>query len=1202
MTKKACAMLLGMVAFAVSLLGGASSSAAASECATCMPWWHMTLQSRSTVLPREGSGEVVVVASNLGDGVADGEASPIRIVDRLPERLVATGVSATADRGSGKPVSCNNANSGAPECVFEGEVPPYQRIEMIIQVRDENARNGEPVEASISGGGGAPATVSRGLSVSREPVVKFGVESLEVVNEEAGGEPDRQAGSHPFQTTFTVTVNQLAAGEVKGKPSATPAAMVRDLHVALPPGLVGNPTPIAQCTLGEFFHVPDPTCPAASVLGVAITTFSEPNLLGIESDAVPVFNLEPQEGEPARFGYLVTPEAPVFIDAAVRSGEDYGIMGNVNQITQTAALISSEVVLWGTPGAAEHDATRGDACLGIGANSGETCQPLAVKSPPPFFEVPSACDGPMQASVAGDSWEEPIPSGALPTLATYPMPSMVGCNRLPFHPSIRVTPDGDEASTPTGLTVDVHNPQQASLNAEGRGEADVKDITVALPAGVAINPSGGNELEACSESLVGFQGLRELSSLPGVASPIFSGSLPSPLLQGTNFCANASKIGTAKVVTPLLAHPLEGAVYLANQNQNPFGTLISMYIVARDPGSGVLIELAGQTQLCQSTGEVIAGMTCEAAGQLVATVENNPQAPFEDAELHFFGEARAPLATPARCGTYTTRASFVPWSAEPSDQSAVTVTSQSSFAITSGPHGSACPGASLPFSPTLTAGAINNDGGAFSPLSTTIGREDGEQDLQAVTMHFPPGVSGQLSSVKLCPEAQANEGTCGPESLIGETTVSAGLGADPVSVKGGQVYITEKYDGAPYGLSIVNPVKAGPFDLEHDTSKPATNMPSCDCIVVRAKIEVDPHTAQLTVTTDPSGPHSIPHFIDGIPVQIRKVNVLINRPGFTFNPTDCKRMQITGAISSDEGASSPVSVPFDVANCASLAFEPQFQVTTQAKTSKKGGASLHVNMRYPSGALGKDANLQYVKVELPKALPSRLETLKQACLEAIFNANPASCPAGSIVGHATVRTPVLSVPLSGPAYFVSHGGKEFPSLTIVLQGDGVTVQLVGETFISKGVTSSTFNSTPDVPFDSFELTLPTGAYSALAANGNLCDQKLIMPTRMIGQNGAQIQQQTRIAVQGCPGGLKVLSKKVTGRTLKLRIVAPSAGKLKAFGKGLSSASRSASGREALTLVLHMKKARGARRRIKLTFMPTKGKRLTKTLSLKLRRG
>jgi hypothetical protein len=564
-------------------------------------------------------------------------------------------------------------------------------------------------------------------------------------------------------------------------------------------------------------------------------------------------------------------------------------------------------------------------------------------------------------------------------------------------------------------------------------------------------------------------------------------------------------------------------VYLASQNANPFGSLIAMYIVAEDPVSGTLVKLPGEVALNQATG------------QIVSTFRNTPELPFEELELHFFGGERAPLATPPRCGAYTTTAAFAPWSANES------IDSTSTFNITSGPNGSPCPGPVLPFSPFLTGGTTNINAGAFSPLTTTIGREDGQQDMQSVQLRMPAGLSGLLSGVTLCPEAQANEGSCGPGSLIGETTVSAGVGNDPVTVKGGKVYITEHYAGAPFGLSIVNPVKAGPFDLERDSANPNQN-PACDCVVVRAKIDVDPHTAALTITTDTTGPHAIPHLIDGIPVQIKKVNVLIDRPGFTFNPTNCNPAAITGSIASDEGASSPVSVPFQVANCATLGFAPKFSASTTAKNSKANGTSLNVKLTYPNTPFGSQANIKQVKVELPKALPSRLTTLQKACTAAQFDANPAGCPTASIIGHAKAITPLIPVPLEGPAYFVSNGGEAFPNLIIVLQGYGVTVELIGDTFINKkGITSSTFKTVPDQPVTSFELNLPESPHSALTALGNLCTQKLAMPTEFIAQNGTVIHRGTPVAVAGCPKhktltraqkltlALKACHKKAKGR-------------------------------------------------------------------------
>jgi hypothetical protein len=471
-----------------------------------------------------------------------------------------------------------------------------------------------------------------------------------------------------------------------------------------------------------------------------------------------------------------------------------------------------------------------------------------------------------------------------------------------------------------------------------------------------------------------------------------------------------------------------------------------------------------------------------------------PELAAEDIELHFFGGDRAPLSTPSLCGSYTTTGTFTPWAENG------TTESSSTFNVTSGPNGGSCRNP-LPFDPALTAGTTSIQAGGFSPFTMTMSRPDGSQDLQAIRLKMPPGLLGTLATVKLCPEAQANAGTCGPESLIGHTTVSVGVGGDPYSVTGGQVFITEGYAGAPYGLSIVNPAKAGPFDLGK--------------VVVRAKIEVDPITAVLTITSDSTGPYKIPTILDGIPLQIQHVNVSIDRPGFTFNPTNCSPLAITGGLTSDQGATKSLSVPFQITNCAVLAFKPKLTAKTAGKTSRANGASLAVKLTYPAGPY--DANISKVKVDLPRQLPSRLTTLQKACPAATFDANPANCPPTSIVGHAIAHTPVMPVPLSGPAYFVSHGGEAFPELIIVLQGYGATVHLIGSTFIDKaGVTSSTFKQVPDVPVGTFELTLPQGKYSALAANGNLCTiKKLTMPTSFIAQNGATIKTTTPITPTGC---------------------------------------------------------------------------------------
>jgi hypothetical protein len=1055
-----------------------------------------------TLSEGRGDGEIVVDAENLGYANAEGGKTPVEISDKLPANLEAVGISGwiAAPQASATiqvPLECQSATL---TCSWSGAVPPYEQIEVrIAVVVRSGASTGEVNEASVSGGGSSPDSLKRPITISDAPT-PFGVEEYALTHEEAGGAPTTQAGAHPFQQTTTIELNQgpeLAPLDSE-KLNVLPAAATKDLHFKWPPGLIGNPTPLPQCTLAHFLHhisVEENECAPQTAVGVAAVTVMEPGIIGSARFTVPLFNLEPRHGEPARFGFdVVLANAPVVIDVGVRTGSDYGLTVSTDNITQTAAFLSAKVTVWGVPGDPRHDSQRGWGCLfqAREANFAHApCNPLEAVHPLPFLSMPTSCTGPLHTSVEGDSWLAP---DVTTEINGDPMPALDGCNRLPFSSEIKVTPDGQAASTPTGLNVDVHVPQEASANGTGFASSNIKAIQVKLPEGVVLNPAAADGLQACTETQIGFGGFDELYPLgyPGDKTALFTPDLDNP------FCPEASKVGTVKIKTPLLPNALEGAVYLASQEQNPFGSLVAMYIVAEDPVSGTVIKLPGEVNLNPVTGGI------------VATFDNTPQAAFEDAELHFFGGDRAPLATPDRCGTYTTEASFTPWSGNLPSKS------DSSFEVVSGPNGEPCPNP-VPFSPSLTAGTTSIQAGGFSPFTMTMSRPDGSQNLQAIKLKMPPGLLGTLATVKLCPEAQANVGTCGPASLIGHTIVSVGVGGDPFSVKGGEVFITEGYEGAPYGLSIVNPAKAGPFDLGK--------------VVVRAKIEVDQLTAELTITTDDTGPYKIPTILDGIPLQIQHVEVSIDRPDFTFNPTNCSPLSIGGDLESSEGSSAAVKVPFQITNCAVLAFKPKLTAKTAGKTSRKIGASLQVKLTYPAGPY--DANIARVKVDLPKQLPSRLTTLQKACPAATFEANPAACPSESIVGHATATTPVMPVPLTGPAYFVSHAGEEFPSLIIVLQGYGATVHLVGTTFINNktNITSSTFKSVPDVPVGTFELTLPQGPYSALAATTNLCTSKLAMPTAFVGQNGVEIHTSTPITPTGCAKH-KTTKKKAKSKSKK----------------------------------------------------------------------
>jgi hypothetical protein len=976
----------------------------------------------------------------------------------------------------------------------------------------------------------------------------FGVTRFEISARNVDGTRDVQAGSHPYALTSTFLFNE--AGPSSGD--------VKDLQLELPPGIVGNPDATPKCTYQEFskglVRGESSGCGNESAVGLAtsyIINTAHPHAVFPTTDAV--YNLVPPPGVAAEFGFVALYTTPVLLQESVRTGSDYGVTTYVPDVNQGVVVDASKVTIWGVPAEAVHDPWRGSCERNLAGQEVEETTPGAglreaggedelegplygeegVGGMPeslgscgtgaslrPLLTMPTSCGRSLTATLRVDSWEEAhgFEVGEGPRTKSASLPELAGCENLNFTPTLNVKPDGTAGSTPTGLNVGVEQPQEASIsNPNGLSEADLKDATVTLPAGVQLDPSAADGLQACTGDpsdleagklgspgdQIGFTGVNPESGLKEFTSAV-PGSViaeqdgeDEALKPGENFCPLASKIASVTIKSPDLEGDLTGAVYLATpQNflggplENPFMSLVAMYLVVEEPKAGVLAKLPGKVSLSES-------------GQITTTFEDLPQFPVTETKFEFYGTDRAPLATPAQCGSYATTSAFTSWDGEAQNPS-------SEFSIDSGPNGSACtyPGQALPFSPSLSSGVPNINAGAFSDLTTTLSREDGQQHIQQVTLHYPAGLSGILSGVELCAEAQANAGTCGAGSEIGETIVSVGLGDDPFAVTGGKVYLTGPYDGAPFGLSIENPAKAGPFDLQEGQP-----------VVVRAKIEVNRTTAALTVVTNTAAEgHAIPNIIDGIPLQIKHVNVNITRPGFTFNPTSCNPTSVTGSVGSSEGASSPVSIPFQVTNCGALKFTPKFSVSTSGKTSKSKGASLTAKLSEPSEAQGSQANITKVKVELPKQLPSRLTTLQKACTNAQFEANPAGCPSESKIGYATVHTPLLPVPLTGPAIFVSHGGEAFPSLTMVLQGYGVTVDLVGTTFISKaGVTSTTFKTVPDVPFSTFELTLPEGKYSALAANGSLCKDagKLKMPTEFIGQNGMKLTESETIAVAGC---------------------------------------------------------------------------------------
>jgi hypothetical protein len=819
-------------------------------------------------------------------------------------------------------------------------IAPDDTLNMYVYVTVNPGTEGSLVDsATVSGGGAQEASTSvQNQVASSSPL--FGVGSF--VSSIAGvdGAPDTQAGAHPYDFTTRIDLNsvfRIPPDNDDGGIEATSVQDVKNVVVDLPLGFLGSALAAPKCTLaqlasGETSGEATAGCPADTQVG-HIATYPLEGATGANGG---LYNMVPEHGVAAEFGYNdLLKGTHVLYASVVSTPAGYVLRTTAPEIPQVS-LDAVEVTLYGDPA----------------VRDGTSDTPVA------FFTNPSDCSGsPLVTSLHMDSWQhegrdnvDGTPDFSDPNWVSSAAesPPVTGCNDLRFEPSLGAQPETGEADSPTGLGFELKVPQSETPGA--LATPPLRNAVVTLPAGMAVDPSAAGGLASCSLAQIGMSPSGE----PNNSQPV---------------CPEASKIGSVELETPALTGVLQGSIYLAAQNENPFGTLLAGYIVVDDPTTGVLVKIPGRIDPNPTTG------------QLVATFDENPQFPFSDLKLHFFGGPRAPLSTPAGCGSYTTNALLTPWSAPDSGPPA---SSSDSFQINTG-----CGGG---FNPGFSSGMVDNQAGGFSAFTTTFSRQDSEQNLSGVILTVPPGLLGVLKGVERCPEPQASQGACGAGSLIGQTMVAAGSGPDPYWVQGGQVFLTGPYKGAPFGLSVVVPAVAGPFNLGN--------------VVVRAAVNVDPHTAQITVVSDP-----LPTILDGIPLDVRTVSVSIDRSGFMFNPTSCASLAVNGVLSSAQGATVPVSSRFQAANCQGLPFHPVFTVSTQAKTSKHNGASLTVKGKFPTG----NANIHSVAVILPKQLPARLTTIQQACPEGTFAANPATCPTGSMIGTATATTPILANPVVSPS-------------------------------------------------------------------------------------------------------------------------------------------------------------------------------------------
>jgi hypothetical protein len=853
-----------------------------------------------------------------------------------------------------------------------------------------------------------------------------------------------QAGSRPFAATAEI---RLATVDVGGE--MRPDGSVKDFVVDLPPGIVGDFTQLPRCSTAEILGMVGETagvdeCPIDSQVGVL-----KVYLGGDESEPLysPIYNMEPPLGTPADFAAPVAQALVVRLTPSVRTGSDYGLRVSSLDTSSLLPIFGTDAEFWGVPSDASHDRDRYPCLHPTEGPSGNKCPVTFPRFP--LLTMPTSCTGPLEMTLSADSWQD---IGAFKEASVLTHDSagdpygLHGCALLGFAPSLVARPDTKAADSPSGFHFNLHVPQND--NPDGNATAHLRDVEVALPKGLTVNPSSATGLAGCTSVQIELAG-------PDAAN-----------------CPNASKIGTVSVSTPLIEDSLEGAMYVAEPFDNPFGSLIALYISVDDPRTGVVVKLAGEVMLGPG-------------GQITTVFEQNPQLPFEDLDVDLFGGPRASLRTPTLCGSYTTRYALTPWSAP----AAPVAKGADAFQVTSGPNGSPCAHSEgqKPNSPSFAAGTAFPLAASHSPFVLDLSREDGSKELSGIEATLPPGLAAKFAGVPYCSEAtlaaaesktgkaeQASP-SCPAASRVGEVTVGAGAGPQPYRTKGA-AYLSGPYKGAPLSISVITPAVAGPFDL--------------GVVVVRTAIHVDPTTAQGRAVSDP-----IPTELEGIPLDVRSVELALDRPEFTLNPTNCEPMAIGGSILA-QGASVGVSSPFQVGGCRNLDFKPRMTMRLLGG-SKRGDFPKFRTVLVPRPG---DANIAAASVRLPGSAFLEQGHIRTICTRVQFKAS--TCPKGSIYGQAVAHTPLLDNPVSGPVYLRSSDNK-LPDLVFALRGQ-IAIDAVARIDSVKGAIRATLDVVPDAPVSKFVLNMQGGEKGLIVNSRNLCEGTAKATAKFVAHSGHRV--------------------------------------------------------------------------------------------------
>ncbi|MDQ3725163.1 MAG: hypothetical protein M3335_04610 [Actinomycetota bacterium] len=899
-----------------------------------------------------------------------------------------------------------------------------------------------------------------------------------------------QAAGHPH---FGFT--QFIVKHSKGTLGPKPEAEIARLRVDLPVGLNVNPGATERCPLATFKADPK-ACPPESNVGDSYVTAADPTLGGSVPLHAEVYNVEPVQGETARFG-LELGGNEVYLEGDVNWAGDYheGFTIEVPKVLPAALegfVLKNRLVFNGRAGNGTFITTP-STCLGEAfTESGSAYSTWLRAASYPQLENKPPYEDYVWPQSAEPPLESPIPPGTSPK----------ECESIPYDPELTLDPGTAQTNSPAGVTVDIDIPHYSLLESEQQ-TSTTRESKVTLPLGMGLNPSAATGLQTCTDAEFG----------KGTSNPVK--------------CPEASRIGTATIDSPALptkedgeemeaAGPaLKGPVYVGQQlSRDPLsGNQYRIFINAVSERYGVDVRLIGNVSADPQTG------------QLTTTISETPQAQVEEFVVKLDGGPRAAVSSPPTCGPNKGGAVMVPWS-EPWAHNTATPTD--SFSMTEAPGGGKCAKtmAERPFAPSFGAGPASSKAGAFSPVSISIARADGQQELKGTDILLPPGMTGKLAGIPYCPEGALAAATgragndekanssCPGESQVGVATVTAGTGPAPYKIEGSKVFLSGPYKGAPLSLAVITPATAGPFDL--------------GTVVVRVALFVDPETAQIRAVSDP-----LPHVFGGTLLNVRSVDLSMNRPNFTLNPTSCEPSATTGALAGGGGdpanpaaySSFPVSSPFQTTDCGSLGFRPKLY------TKLLGGRKATKRSKFPAFravlvAREGDANIRRAALTMPHSLFLEQSHIGTICTRPRLASS--TCPKRSVYGHAEAWSPLLGEKLAGPVYLVSSDN-ELPDLLADLHGQ-VNIRLRGVISSSNARIKTVFNTVPDVPVSKFVLRMKGGKKGLLVNSRNLCGHPNNAVLNFKAQNGKKLRVKRQpLRVPGCKGKAKKKSKKNSGR-------------------------------------------------------------------------